>query len=47
MVVAAFMPLEETKQSSAPSSTLIFSSAVRVVGLPYRPYSYDPNRPSW
>lgn len=47
MVVAEFMPLDETRQSSAPSSTLIFSSSVRVVGLPYRPYSYEPYRPSW
>ena len=26
----------------APSSARIFSSHARVVGLPYRPYSYDP-----
>jgi len=39
IVIAAFIPLEDTKQSSAASSTRIFSSAVLVVGLPYLPYS--------
>lgn len=41
------MPEDDTRQSSAPSSSRIFSSAARVVGLPYRPYSYEPYRPSW
>ena len=35
MVVAEFMPELETRQSSAPSSSRIFSSTTRVVGLPY------------
>ena len=34
MVVAAFMPELDTRQSSAPSSSRIFSSQARVVGLP-------------
>ncbi len=34
-VVAAFMPEDDTRQSSAPSSSRIFSSQARVVGLPY------------
>ena len=42
MVVAEFMPDDETRQSSAPSRTRIFSSRVLVVGFPYRPYSYEP-----
>jgi hypothetical protein len=35
MVVAEFIPEDDTRQSSAPSSTRIFSSHVRVVGFPY------------
>lgn len=35
MVVAEFIPEEDTRQSSAPSSSLSFSSTTRVVGLPY------------
>ena len=38
-MVAEFIPDADTRQSSAPSSARIFSSAARVVGLPYRPYS--------
>lgn len=34
IVVAAFMPELETRQSSAPSRVRIFSSQARVVGLP-------------
>lgn len=33
-VVAEFMPEDDTRQSSAPSSSRIFSSQARVVGLP-------------
>lgn len=35
MVVAEFIPEDDTRQSSAPSSSLSFSSTTRVVGLPY------------
>ena len=38
-VVAEFMPEEDSSASSAPSRAHSFSSAARVVGLPYRPYS--------
>ena len=39
MVVAAFIPDDDTKQSSAPSIFAKVSSNVLVVGFPYRPYS--------
>ena len=44
--MAAAIPLEKRTQSSAPSSSAIFRSAVRTVGLPYRPYSSRWIRPS-
>lgn len=43
MVVAEFIPEEETRQSSAPSSSLSFSSTTRVVGLPYLSQQWDPS----
>eukprot|EP00001_Collodictyon_triciliatum_P150169 26266_6 len=45
MVVTAHIPEAETRQSSAFSSAMIFSSAARTVGLP-RPYSKDSYVPS-
>jgi hypothetical protein len=42
MQIALFMPDALSRQSSPPSSSLIFSSHAREVGLPYRPYSNDP-----
>eukprot|EP00982_Pelagococcus_subviridis_P008670 30861-Pelagococcus_subviridis.AAC.5 len=47
MQIAAFIPDELRRQSSPPSSIRIFSSHVFVVGLPYRPYSYDWYLFSW
>lgn len=40
-------PDDDSKQSSAPSSAIIFSSTTRTVGLPYRPYSKLLCLPSW
>jgi hypothetical protein len=42
MQMAEFIPEEDRRQSSPPSSRRIFSSHAFVVGLPYLPYSKDP-----